>query len=73
MSLFHGAVDASASVHRVLLTSLFRWSMPTFDTTPNGRILNRFSFDMSVVDMELPENLDNFTVDFFSVLFFKLC
>uniref|UniRef100_A0A1I8JE23 ABC-type glutathione-S-conjugate transporter n=1 Tax=Macrostomum lignano TaxID=282301 RepID=A0A1I8JE23_9PLAT len=56
----YSALRASRSIHKSLLTRLFRVPMSFFDTTPTGRIVNRFSKDMEVVDRELPMIINDF-------------
>ena len=45
-----GAVNASLTLHRGLLTNIMHAPMLFFETTPLGRIVNRFSQDMYVID-----------------------
>ncbi|KAI9241814.1 MAG: hypothetical protein BYD32DRAFT_432726 [Podila humilis] len=45
---------ASALMHNNLLQRVLRLPMSFFDTTPVGRIMNRFSSDMDSVDEQLP-------------------
>lgn len=46
-------IHAARTLHRSMLVRLLRAPMSFFDTTPVGRILNRFSQDMDMVDGEL--------------------
>lgn len=39
----HGAMRASRIVHEQLLSNILRVPMSFFDTTPTGRIVNRFA------------------------------
>ncbi|KAH9514953.1 Multidrug resistance-associated protein 1 [Bulinus truncatus] len=47
-------VVAAKRLHFGMLTSIVRSPMSFFDTTPLGRIMNRFSRDIEVVDNNLP-------------------
>ena len=43
-------------------------SMGVFYVTPIGRIMNRFSGDIDIVDHELPNNINELTEYLFSIL-----
>ncbi|KAG8344577.1 multidrug resistance protein A [Trypanosoma vivax] len=45
----------SKNMHSLLLGSISTGAMSFFDTTTVGRIVNRFSRDIDVIDMHLPE------------------
>ncbi|XP_046891464.1 multidrug resistance-associated protein 5 [Hypomesus transpacificus] len=49
-----GTLRASSKLHEELFRKILRSPMKFFDTTPTGRILNRFSKDMDEVDTRLP-------------------
>ncbi|KAF9965910.1 hypothetical protein BGZ70_003814 [Mortierella alpina] len=54
------ALQGARTLHDRLLKRVLRLPMSFFDTTPVGRILNRFSSDVSAVDSQLPEMLPSF-------------
>ncbi|XP_071960141.1 ATP-binding cassette sub-family C member 9-like [Antedon mediterranea] len=49
----NGLLTASNLVHRQMLNAILHAYMRFFDTTPTGRILNRFSSDMQVLDQKM--------------------
>ncbi|KAF9175506.1 hypothetical protein BGX20_004661 [Mortierella sp. AD010] len=49
-------VRASEVLHNTLLARILRLPMCFFDVTPQGRILNRFSSDISAIDESVPES-----------------
>uniref|UniRef100_A0A668AHI6 ATP-binding cassette sub-family C member 5 n=1 Tax=Myripristis murdjan TaxID=586833 RepID=A0A668AHI6_9TELE len=53
-------LSASSSLHNAIFKKIIACPMSFFDTTPTGRILNRFSKDQDEVDSLLPYNLDSF-------------
>ena len=56
--LARGAVVCSLKMHNDLLHGVLRSPMSFFDTTPLGRIINRFSKDIDLIDTTLPNSLD---------------
>ncbi|XP_041373545.1 multidrug resistance-associated protein 1-like isoform X2 [Gigantopelta aegis] len=61
-------VCAARSIHAKILYSILRAPMCFFDTTPIGRIVNRFSRDVETVDNNLPRTLRMWIMCVFSVL-----
>ncbi|KAI6229423.1 ATP-binding cassette sub-family C member 8 [Aphelenchoides besseyi] len=55
-----GMVRASWILHESMLNGILRSPMAFFDTTPLGRVLNRFSKDIDMVDSRLPGSVLNF-------------
>uniref|UniRef100_A0A1B6D6I6 ABC-type glutathione-S-conjugate transporter n=3 Tax=Clastoptera arizonana TaxID=38151 RepID=A0A1B6D6I6_9HEMI len=63
-----GTLLAAKWLHFSMLENIFRAPMSFFDTTPIGRIVNRFSKDIDVVDNTLPNNISSFLSCFFQVI-----
>ncbi|XP_044777988.1 ATP-binding cassette sub-family C member 12 [Neomonachus schauinslandi] len=60
---------ASSSLHDRVFDKILKSPMSFFDTTPTGRLMNRFSKDMDELDVRLPFHAENFLQQFFMVLF----
>eukprot|EP00742_Colponemidia_sp_Colp-10_P011707 GILJ01013047.1.p1 GENE.GILJ01013047.1~~GILJ01013047.1.p1 ORF type:complete len:1349 (-),score=259.23 GILJ01013047.1:185-4231(-) len=54
-----GSIRASHNLHKGLLRNILNTTTTFFDTTPTGRIINRFSGDMTAVDVLLPQSWDS--------------
>ncbi|XP_067674237.1 multidrug resistance-associated protein 1-like [Haliotis asinina] len=51
-------VKASGTLHSHMLRNVLRAPMSFFDTTPTGRIVNRFSQDMDTIDIRMPTTVE---------------
>lgn len=56
-----GAVSAAKKLHVSLLHNVLKSPLGFFDTTPLGRVINRFSKDIDAIDLILPE-ISKFTI-----------
>ncbi|XP_034407618.1 canalicular multispecific organic anion transporter 1 isoform X2 [Cyclopterus lumpus] len=54
--LANASVDASRILHSRLLNNILRVPMIFFDTTPIGRVVNRFAKDIFTVDEAIPQS-----------------
>lgn len=66
-----GCLKACKSYHNKLLSHSLHLPILFFDTTPTGRIINRFSKDVDVLDSALPISIRTWILTFFNVSFFK--
>ncbi|KAF0310803.1 Multidrug resistance-associated protein 1 [Amphibalanus amphitrite] len=64
----YGMMRASQLLHSHILSRLFHNPLSFFDTTPLGRIVNRFSKDVDMMDNTLPFNIRSWINCLFSVL-----
>ncbi|ORX63009.1 PSS-domain-containing protein, partial [Hesseltinella vesiculosa] len=55
-TLFNASIRASHRLHHQLLDRILHAKLRFFDTTPMGRILNRFSSDMETIDQGVAPN-----------------
>ena len=63
-----GTLKASIRLHKDLLSRILCSTMAFFDTTPVGRIINRFSKDMDEIDLMIPTHIKDILSDMFSVI-----
>ncbi|XP_057325978.1 multidrug resistance-associated protein 1 isoform X1 [Microplitis mediator] len=68
VNLAIGSVRACVKMFQQLLVQVLRNPMSFFDSTPAGRLLNRFGKDTDVVDNIIPINLRSWLNCFFSVI-----
>ena len=63
-----GRVRAASTLHEALVLNVLRSPSHFFDVTPLGRILNRFSKDVDMVDMVIPFTMTTFAQTSISTL-----
>ncbi|NWU74586.1 MRP2 protein, partial [Onychorhynchus coronatus] len=63
-----GAMRASRVMHQQLLSNILRVPMSFFDTTPTGRIVNRFAKDIFTVDETIPMSFRSWLSCFMGII-----
>ena len=58
MMLYNLALTASQSFEQGILYRVLHATIAYFDATPIGRITNRFSRDLSIIDSEMPVTME---------------
>ena len=66
--VFFRSIQASRKLFAELLDSILRAPMSFFDTTPVGRIINRFSKDMYTLDEQIPQTIRSYLSTIFAVI-----
>ncbi|KAI9303307.1 hypothetical protein BJ944DRAFT_241568 [Cunninghamella echinulata] len=66
--MFNSSLTASRRIHSQLLNRILRAKVRFFDTTPMGRIVNRFSSDLETIDQEVSPQLSFFMFSIASTL-----
>ena len=67
-SLAAAGVVASRHIHSDLLCHILRCPITFFETTPRGRIINRFSQDLADVDFVMPFTVRSVINVFYSLV-----
>ncbi|OQR74305.1 multidrug resistance-associated protein 1-like [Tropilaelaps mercedesae] len=67
-ALASGTITAARKLHNVMLRSVIKAPMSFFDTTPLGRLLNRFGKDVDQLDIQLPVVANLFLEMFFQLI-----
>uniref|UniRef100_A0A8C1VI40 Uncharacterized protein n=1 Tax=Cyprinus carpio TaxID=7962 RepID=A0A8C1VI40_CYPCA len=66
--LADGSISASRTLHTNLLSNILKVPMVFFDTTPSGRIVNRFAKDIFTVDEMIPMSFRSWILCLLGVL-----
>jgi ABC-type multidrug transport system fused ATPase/permease subunit len=65
--IYYGSLGANRQLYASLVQRILRAPLRFFDTTPMGRILNRFSKDFESIDSHVPTELINFIIHWFTI------
>ncbi|XP_065055747.1 multidrug resistance-associated protein 1-like [Rhopilema esculentum] len=68
ITLTIGSCVAAKKLHNSLLKNVLRCPMRFFETTPMGRLTNRFSKDINVIDEDIPSTIDSFIGCLFTIV-----
>ncbi len=56
---FYGCYRASRYFHEAMVSRVLKAPMSWFNSTPQGQIMNRFSKDVGVIDLDLPDAMND--------------
>lgn len=75
VTYYFATLEASKALHNMLIHHVLNLPMAFFDTNPSGRVVNRFSRDVEIMDSVLPASVIQFLGCFANLLttFFLLC
>ncbi|KAF9979193.1 hypothetical protein BGZ73_004079 [Actinomortierella ambigua] len=65
---FYGSLRASRALYEELLATVIRAPIRFFDTTPVGRIVNRFSKDFEVIDSQMIQKMASMIINTLAIL-----
>ncbi len=65
---YTNCAKAAEAMHAGLLRGVMRSPMSFFDTTPNGRVVNRFSADVNTIDQTIPNQINDMLWCLFDVV-----
>ncbi len=66
--LFDGGVRAGTTFFKNLTQGVFNAPMRFFDTSPQGRVLNRFTSDTTTIDSSMPSSVGQFLASLVGIL-----
>ena len=66
--LFASTLNGANKLHHYMLCNILRSPMSFFETTQQGRILNRFGKDVDVLDTTMPRITKAWIIDFLGVV-----
>ncbi|KAI1286762.1 Multidrug resistance-associated protein 1 [Halotydeus destructor] len=65
---FYATLRASSLLHNMMLDHILRAPMSFYDTTPSGRVLNRFGSDIDNTDIAIRMSIRQFLQSFFKAI-----
>ncbi|XP_064490303.1 multidrug resistance-associated protein 1-like isoform X2 [Ornithodoros turicata] len=68
LGLALGSLKGATLLHNGLLNTILRSPMSFFDTTPLGRVVNRFSKDVDTMDLTIPTTIRSWLLCFLQVM-----
>ena len=61
LAILIGGVSAAKATHSSMLGGIFKAPMSFFEMNPGGRVVNRFSKDVDIMDQAIPSNIMHVT------------